>query len=147
MWDQQSPSLEAERKTVVTKPRSAINQKEQKEFHHKSKYFKHFFNNKCLTIPPGLMVESLPNRCSLLRPKQKCSMMWKISTGFSTFPISGSSVIIKSMSTLAWMKSPSVLLRTVPFIPIKQCSWNKHILFISAFYSTITHNIKTYIMS
>lgn len=68
------------------------------------------------------MVESRPNRCNLLRPKQKCSMMWNISTGFSTFPISGSSVMIKSMSTFAWMKSPSVLRRTVPLIPIKQCS-------------------------
>lgn len=74
---------------------------------------------------PGLMVESRPNRCNLLRPKQKCSMMWKISTGFSTFPISGSSVMIKSMSTFAWMKSPSMLLRTVPLIPIKQCSWRQ----------------------
>lgn len=37
-------------------------------------------------------------------------------------PISGSSVIIKSMSTLAWMKSPSVLRLTVPLIPMRQCS-------------------------
>ena len=38
-----------------------------------------------------------------------------------------SSVIIKSISTLAWMKSKSVLRLTVPLIPIKQCSfvcWN-----------------------
>lgn len=50
-------------------------------------------------------------------------MMWNISTGFSIEPYSGSSDIIKSMSTFAWMKSPSVDLRTVPLIPIRQCSF------------------------
>ena len=49
-------------------------------------------------------------------------MMWKISTGFSMLPISGSSVMIRSISTLAWMKSPSVLRRTVPLMPMRQCS-------------------------
>lgn len=79
------------------------------------------------------MVESRPNRCNLLRPKQKCSIMWKISTGFSTFPISGSSVMIKSISTFAWMKSPSVLLRTVPLIPIRQCSWRECVVYTTIY--------------
>ena len=38
-----------------------------------------------------------------------------------------SSVIMRSISTLAWMKSKSVLRLTVPLIPIRQCSfvcWN-----------------------
>lgn len=51
--------------------------------------------------------------------------MWKISTGFSMLPISGSSVMIRSMSTLAWMKSPSVLRRTVPLMPMRQCSYTQ----------------------
>lgn len=38
-------------------------------------------------------------------------------------PISGSSVMIRSISTLAWMKSPSVLRRTVPLMPMRQCSY------------------------
>ncbi|MEQ2296389.1 hypothetical protein AMECASPLE_024364 [Ameca splendens] len=100
MWDQQSPSL----KTKKDRKKQLFqiqDQFEQKQLHLISQNMLTFFKNKCLTFLPGLMVESLPNRCSLLRPKQKCSMMWKISTGFSTFPISGSSVIIKSMSTLA----------------------------------------------
>ena len=37
-------------------------------------------------------------------------------------PIGGSSVMMISRSMLAWMKWPSWFLRTVPFIPIKQCS-------------------------
>ena len=41
------------------------------------------------TPSPGLIVLSVPNRCSLLRPRQKCSMMWKISSGFSILPSSG----------------------------------------------------------
>lgn len=48
--------------------------------------------------------------------------MWNISTGFSIEPYSGSSDMIKSMSTFAWIKSPSVDRLTVPLIPIKQCS-------------------------
>lgn len=47
--------------------------------------------------------------------------------GFSKLPNSPSSDMIKSMSTFAWMKSPSVERRTVPLMPIKQCSfvrWN-----------------------
>lgn len=71
---------------------------------------------------PGRIVLSLPKRWSRRRPRQKCSMMWKISTGFSMLPISGSSVMMRSMSTLAWMKSPSVLRRTVPLMPMRQCS-------------------------
>lgn len=55
-------------------------------------------------------------------PRQKCSIIWKISTGFSIEPYSGSSEIIRSISTLAWMKSPSVDRLTVPLIPIRQCS-------------------------
>lgn len=42
--------------------------------------------------------------------------------GFSGLPYSGSSDMIKSISTFAWMKSPSVERLTVPLIPIKQCS-------------------------
>lgn len=84
--------------------------------------------NSCPTVnQPGRMLESRPNRCKRRRPKQKCSIMWNISIGFSEFPNSPSSDIIKSMSTFAWMKSPSVERRTVPLIPIKQCSfvrWN-----------------------
>ena len=38
---------------------------------------------------PGLMVESVPKRCNLLLPKQKCSIIWNISSGFSILPISG----------------------------------------------------------
>lgn len=49
--------------------------------------------------------------------------MLKISDGFSRDPYSGSSVIIKSISTFAWMKSPSVERLTVPLIPIRQCSF------------------------
>ena len=71
---------------------------------------------------PGLMVESRPNRWRRRRPKQKCSTMWKISTGLSLLPNSGSSSMMRSMSTLAWIKSPSVLRFTVPLIPIRQCS-------------------------
>lgn len=71
---------------------------------------------------PGRMVESRPNRWRRRLPKQKCSTMWKISTGLSLLPNSGSSSMIRSMSTLAWMKSPSVLRFTVPLIPIRQCS-------------------------
>lgn len=55
-------------------------------------------------------------------PRQKCSIIWKISTGFSMEPYSGSSEIIRSMSTFAWIKSPSVDRLTVPLIPIRQCS-------------------------
>ena len=76
---------------------------------------------------PGLMALSFPNKWSRLRPRQKCSMMWNISSGFSILPNCGSSDIIKSMSTFAWMKSPSVDLRTVPLMPMRQCSlvrWN-----------------------
>ena len=58
-----------------------------------------------------------------LLPRQKCSMIWNISTGFSIDPYSGSSDIIKSISTLAWIKSPSVERLTVPLIPIRQCSF------------------------
>ena len=53
--------------------------------------------------------------------------MLKISDGFSRDPYSGSSVIIKSISTLAWIKSPSVERLTVPLIPIKQCSYTKSV--------------------
>lgn len=56
-------------------------------------------------------------------PRQKCSIMWNISTGFSIEPYSGSSDMIRSISTFAWMKSPSVDRRTVPLMPIKQCSF------------------------
>ncbi len=52
-------------------------------------------------------------------------MMWKISTGFSADPQGSSSWMMRSMSTLAWMKSPSVLRRTVPLMPMRQCSWNR----------------------
>ena len=31
--------------------------------------------------------------------------------------------MIRSMSTFAWMKSPSVDLLTVPLMPIRQCSF------------------------
>ena len=34
----------------------------------------------------------------------------------------GSSSMMRSISTLAWMKSPSVDRRTVPLMPIRQCS-------------------------
>lgn len=71
---------------------------------------------------PALIVSSRPKTWRRRLPRQKCSMMWKISTGLLLLPYSVSSSIIRSMSTLAWMKSPSVLLLTVPFIPIKQCS-------------------------
>lgn len=40
----------------------------------------------------------------------------------SDIPYSGSSEIMISVSTLAWMIWPSVLRLTVPLIPIKQCS-------------------------
>lgn len=49
-------------------------------------------------------------------------MILNISEGFSREPYSGSSVMIRSISTLAWIKSPSVERRTVPLIPIRQCS-------------------------
>ncbi|KNC30362.1 hypothetical protein FF38_03924 [Lucilia cuprina] len=42
--------------------------------------------------------------------------------GFSKEPNSSSSDIIKSISTLACIKSPSVERLTVPLMPIKQCS-------------------------
>ena len=74
---------------------------------------------------PGRIDVSLPKRCRRRRPRQKCSMMWNISTGFSALPHGSSSAITRSMSTLAWMKSPSVLRRTVPRIPIRQCSWKQ----------------------
>jgi len=38
---------------------------------------------------PGLIVSSLPNKCILLLPRQKCSIMWNISSGFLTEPYSG----------------------------------------------------------
>ena len=69
-----------------------------------------------------LMQLSLPNTWSLRLPRQKCSAIWNISTGLSRLPWSGSSSMIRSMSTLAWIKSPSVDLLTVPLIPMRQCS-------------------------
>ena len=35
---------------------------------------------------PGRMEVSVPNRCSLRLPRQKCSMMWNISCGLDTSP-------------------------------------------------------------
>lgn len=84
--------------------------------------------SSCPTVnQPGRILESRPNKCNRRRPKQKCSIIWKISMGFSELPNSPSSDMIKSMSTFAWMKSPSVERRTVPLMPIRQCSfvrWN-----------------------
>ena len=57
-------------------------------------------------------------------PRQKCSTMWNISTGLSRDPTSASSSIMRSMSTLAWMKSPSVDRRTVPKIKRRHLMWN-----------------------
>ena len=60
------------------------------------------------------MVVSLPKICNLRLPRQKCSIILNISMGFSRDPGSGSSSIMRSMSTFAWIKLPSVDLRTVP---------------------------------
>lgn len=96
-------------------------------------------NSGPIVNQPGRIVESFPKICNRLLPKQKCSIIWNISTGFSKLPYSGSSDMIKSISTFAWIKSPSVDLRTVPKIltfffsenyikqnkplmPIRQCS-------------------------
>ena len=70
---------------------------------------------------------NISNACRIIwrSPKQKCSMMWNISTGLSSDPGSASSSMMRSMSTLAWMKSPSVDRRTVPLMPIRQCSERK----------------------
>ncbi|RNA27743.1 hypothetical protein BpHYR1_011820 [Brachionus plicatilis] len=52
---------------------------------------------------PCLRVLSLPNKYNLLLPKQKCSIILKISSGLSAQPSSGSSEIIKSISILNLM--------------------------------------------
>lgn len=92
-------------------------------------WFLHLFTLKPLHQPnpasfglPGLICASPPKRYSRLLPRQKCSITLNISAGLVRSPYSGSSVTITSRSTLAWMKSPSWFLFTVPLMPIKQCS-------------------------
>lgn len=49
-------------------------------------------------------------------------MMEYISSGFRVDPKGASSATMMSVSTLAWMTWPSCARRTVPLMPIKQCS-------------------------
>ena len=42
-----------------------------------------------INILPGLKVSSLPNKWSRRRPRQKCSIIWNISVGFSVLPRGG----------------------------------------------------------
>mmetsp|Transcript_34988 Transcript_34988/g.88055 ORF Transcript_34988/g.88055 Transcript_34988/m.88055 type:complete len:207 (+) Transcript_34988:296-916(+) len=69
------------------------------------------------------MLWSSANNSSRRLPKQKCSMILYISSGFSALPPGGSSAMIMSVSTFAWIKWPSWLRLTCPLMPIRQCSF------------------------
>lgn len=58
-----------------------------------------------INILPGLKVSSLPNKWSRRRPRQKCSIIWNISVGFSVLPRGGYKSVTDRLSRHEYLLS------------------------------------------